>query len=462
MNKRIQRMMAAVLPVIWLWTGVAAAQAAPVELTLKDSIVLAMKNNYNVKYAKSSREKSYWALQESKKNKGVSISFNHVDEHYSSPPSSSSMYKSSSDSDFFENTISLTVPVYSGGKLENQIEQAKLDLQVADLEIRATIQQVSQTVISDYFSILEYQNEVAVDQDTVNNYKEHLQLVQDKFDLGMVAKTDVLSSQVDLAKAQDTLIVAQNNLNNAIAALNSAIGLPHGAELVLKDDFKHEKYPLSLEECLQHAERHRPELAQYKAKIASAEYGVKVAQSNYLPQVSLTAEQDWYDTHFAGTQNSNWLVKMTTSLNVFDSGLTEAKVEQAKKNVSMVQDQSDQERDSILLEVRQYHLSMTEAEKRIDTNKTSVDQAEENLRIQKVRYEVGVGTNLDLVDAILSLATAQKDQIKALYDFHTNKAQLERSIGWNDATAAAAKKVSVKTAPSATGGPGATGASPVK
>jgi len=127
--------------------------------------------------------------------------------------------------------------------------------------------------------------------------------------------------------------------------------------------------------------------------------------------------------------NNNWTVKLTTSLNLFDSGLTKSQIKQAEHNVDMVSDQASQEWDSILLSVRQYYLSMAEAEKRIDTNKVSVNQAEENLMIQKARYEVGVGTNLDLRDAVLALDSAQKDYIQALYDYHTSKAKLEQAMG---------------------------------
>jgi outer membrane protein len=404
-----------------------AALAAPVEVSLDESIAMALKNSYDIRYVKSAREKSFWALKEAEKNKGVSLKYTHTDERYNSPPSLYSdtyIYTNT-----FDNQFALSVAVYSGGKLEGQIEEAKLDLKVADLDIDSTKQQLRQTVISDYLTVLQYRNEVQINLDTVKNYEDHLNWVKEKFDLGLVAKTDVLSSQVNLAKAQDTLIKAQNNYNNAVATLNNAIGLPHGTELKLNDDLSHPKYPKTLEACLQYAEANRPEMAQYQAKLDSARYGVKVAQSGHLPTVDFSAEQDWNDTHLAGTKNNNWLIKLTTSLNVFDAGLTDSKVKQAQHNVSMVSDKAAQQRDSILLDVRQYYLSMLEAEKRIETNKVSVNQAEENLMIEKVRYEVGTGTNLDLLDAVLSLDSAKKDYIQALCDFNTYKAKLEGAMG---------------------------------
>ncbi|MBP2658606.1 MAG: outer rane efflux protein [Firmicutes bacterium] len=239
------------IPLIIVMIANQSVFAAPVTLSLDDSIKMALKNNHDIKYAKSSREKSYWALEETKKNKKVSVDYTHTSERYKTSTSSGDTYTND-----FDNQVTLSLPIYSGGKLEGQIDQAKFDLKVADLDIAATKQQLKLDVVNDYFTVLEYRNEVQVDQETVNNYVDHLNLVKVKYDQGLVAKTDILSSQVDLAKAQDTLIIAQNNYNNAVATLNNAIGLPHHTELQLKDDFTYEKYSLPLEECIQYAKLH--------------------------------------------------------------------------------------------------------------------------------------------------------------------------------------------------------------
>jgi len=419
-----KRCLSVLVPAVMLLSFHSAVSAADVELTLNESISLALQNNYDIKYAKSAREKAYWSLKETENNRGISIDYAHSGRRFDSSAASSDANGTS-----YDNQVSLSLPVYTGGSLENKIEQAKLNLNVADLEIEAARQQLKLTVVNAYLTVLEYQNQVRVNQDTANNYEEHLKLVRAKYDLGVVAKTDVLSSQVDLAKAQDSLIVAENNYQNAVAGLNNAIGLPHDTKLRLKYEIAYQKYPLTLEECIQYAGIHRPEIAQNEARVASAQYGVKIANSGKLPTVALSASEGWSDDQLPGLKNNNWTVKLTTSLNLFDSGVTKSQIKQAKHNVDMVSDQAGQERDSIFLSVRQYYLSMVEAEKRIDTNKVSVERAEENLMIQKARYEVGVGTNLDLRDAVVSLDTAKKDYIQSLYDFTTSKAKLEQAMG---------------------------------
>lgn len=418
-----RRFAAALVPTLLALSLQQAVLAAPVELTVEDSIALALRNNHDVRYARSAQDKAYWALKQAKGNKGISLDYTNLAER------SDKNLSLTGDKNEFLHTLGVSLPLYSGGRLENQVKQADLNLTVAKLEVEAARQQLKLEVVTDYLAVLEYRHEVQVNQDTVKNYEDHLNLVKSKYEIGLVAKTDVLASEVDLANAQDNLIQAQNNYNNALAALNNTLGLPHDAEVLLKDSFGQEKEALLLDECLRYALLNRPELAQYEAKAASAQYDIKIAKSGRLPTVSLSAQQNWYDKDWPGTDESNWLVGVTTSFNVFDSGVTKAKIEQAKRSADMVDEQYQTTRDTILLSVRQAYLSMAEAEKRIATNAKTVAQAEENLMIQKARYQVGVGTNLDLRDTVLALDTAKKNYFKALYDYNTSKAQLEQAMG---------------------------------
>ncbi len=418
-----QRVAAAALPVIMALSLQQAVWAAPLELSVEDSIALALRNNHDLRYARSAQEKAYWALKQAKGNKGVSLDYTNLAER------SDKTLSLTGGKDEIMHTVGVSLPLYSGGSLENQVKQADLNLTVAKLEVEAAKQQLKLDVVTNYLSVLEYRHEVQVNQDTVKNYEDHLNLVKAKYDIGLVAKTDVLASEVDLANAQDNLIQAQNNYNNALAALNNTLGLPHDTEIVLKDSFGQERLAMTLEECLRYALLNRPEIGQYEAKAASAQYDIKIAKSGRLPAVSLSAQQNWYDKDWPGTDESNWLVGLTTTFNVFDSGVTKAKIEQAKHNAAMVDDQYQTIRDAILLGVRQAYLSMAEAEKRIATNTKTVAQAQENMMIQKARYQVGVGTNLDLRDTVLALDTAKKNYFKALYDYNTSKAQLEQAMG---------------------------------
>ncbi|VBB05009.1 outer membrane efflux protein [Lucifera butyrica] len=425
-NKRL--IIKLMLPIVTLVMLSCPALAAPVELSLADSIALALKNNRNIAIANSEKENAYWAVKQAEAGKGFTLNLTHTDERYNTPPSYLTNYKYVWTTKF-DNELAASFPVYSGGKLESQIDQAKLNLKVSDLSLDATKQQLRQQVTSAYFNLLQYRNELQVNQETVDNYTAHLKNVQAQYQAGTVAKSDVLASKVSLADAQDNLIKAQNNCDLAVATLNNLIGLPLDSESTPKESLRYEKYSLTLAECNQYALAHRPEIAQYQAQIASAQDDIKIAESGYRPSVDLFATEDWYDKDLPGADNNNWSIGLTASFNVFDSGLTGSKLKQAQANLKKVQEQSSQESESILLEVRQYYLSLREAEKRIETNQVAVEQAQDNFRIAEVRYRAGVGTNLDVLDAVLSLSQAKINDIQALYDYNTSKAQLDTAMG---------------------------------
>ncbi|MDR3592283.1 MAG: TolC family protein [Negativicutes bacterium] len=406
----------------------ACVLAAPVELSLDDSIALTLKNNPTIKIAEAGKQKSLWGIDQAEAGKGFVLNYNHVDKRYDTPPSpnGSSTY---TYTNLFNNQLSLSLPIYTGGKLEGLIDQAKLSYKVSDLNVDATKQQLKLNATTYYFNVLATRNLLDVAKQQVDDFAAHLKNVQAQYDVGTVARSDVLQTQVQLANAQDSLLKAENNYNLAVANLNNVAGLPLSTDLRLKENLKYQQYPLTLDDSVKYALTNRPEIYQAQANVSIAKDQIKVAQSGSLPTLSFAGTNGWYDTDFPGAKNSNWMVSLNLGLNVFDSGLTRSQVKQAEYGMTSAQETARQTKDNIALEVRNAFLSMKEAEKRIDTSKVAVDQAEENFRIAEVRYTAGVGTNLDVVDAELALTQAKTNYIQALYDYNTGKALLDKAMG---------------------------------
>lgn len=407
--------------------------AASNELSLDDCIFLALKNNQVVKIATFDRQTSLAALNQEESGKGFTVTFTHNDKRYDTYNLHQLYVNGIKEYEWDnkdDNLITVSLPIYTGNKLENQIDEAKLNLKISDLNLETVRQQLKQNAISSYFNVLQYHNNLAVNQLSVDNYAKHLKEVQLRFEQGTVAKYDVLASQVSLANAQNNLSKAQNSYKFAIATLNNVIGFPLNNEMILKDDLEYEPYSQTLEDCEQYAMDHRPEIVQHETKIAIAHDDLDIAQSGYRPSVNFVATQNWYySSALPGSDNSNWSVGLTASFNLFDSGVTKAKVDQAKYAIGAAEEQYSKERDDVLLEVHQYYLNLREAETRIETSKVTVEQAEESLRVANTRYEAGVGTNLDVLDAVLAFTTAKTNYIQALYDYNISKSQLDRAIG---------------------------------
>ena len=404
----------------------AAAFAAPLELSLDESVALALKNNPTVKMAEKDQENYAGALASTKAGQWPQLNAKHIDKESNVLTSTGRKFGRE-----YDNSVGLSWNLYTGGAVEAQIGQAKIALDNSKLSYANALQQIKLSATTAYFSLLEARNMVTLDQEAVDRLEAHLKNVQLQFDVGTVAKTDVLRSQVELANAKQTLIKAQNSYDVAVAQLNNVIGMPLGTEIKLKEELQYQPYSGgTLDDSIQYALTKRPDVLQTTANIESNKKALDAARAGYRPTVGVAASQGWTDNELPGTDvNSGWSATLTTSMNVFDAGLTDGKVKSAKAGLGKAEEQARQTQDSARLEVRQAYLNMVAAEKQIETSKVAVDQAEEDYKIAQVRYSAGVGTNLDVMDAQVSLTQAKTNYIQALYDFNTSKANLQKAMG---------------------------------
>lgn len=404
--------------------GIAAA--APVELTLDDSIALALKNNPQMQVAEANIMNAQGMLNQAKAGGRPVVSLGHTD---SRGETHSPFSGSTTVSNNFDTKLGVTLPLYTGGRLEYGVDQAQTGYQSSLLGLENTKQQLRLDTTTAYYNVLQARNLVKVAQESVDNLAAHLQNVEAQYAAGTVAKSDVLRSQVELANAQQNLTKAQNNYDLAVTSLENIIGLPLDTQLTLKEELTYVPVSMTMDQAINIALNNRPDLKQSQLGIEAAKYGLKVAQSGNKPTVNFNAYNDWSDTDFPGLDNSTWGMSVMASWNIFDSGLTKSKVTQAQAGINQAQAQNQLTHDNVVLDVQQAYLSLKEAEKRIQTTQVAVNQAQEDYNIAQVRYSAGVGTNLDVMDAQVALTQAKTNYIQALYDYNTSRAKLEKAIG---------------------------------
>ena len=411
--------------------GLMSAQtafAAAVEINLDKAIEMALKTNPTVKISEAESSVAKAQKDEAKASRWLSIDYTHKTARggYYDPDPSSSQYAPRNS---HTNGFTASIPLYTGGKLSGTIEQAVQNYKSSEYGVDESYQAVKLSATNGYYAVLQAIDTVKLSKDSVERLSAHLQNVQAQYDVGVVAKVDVLRSQVELADAEQTLIKAQNAYDLAVADLNNIIGLPHGTDLKVTESLQYNKYDNPMENCINFALANRPELFQAEAGIEAAKAAVKVAKSGYMPQVAASASNDWSSTSWPGDDNQNWGVGVSVSMNVFDSGVTAAKVNASEASLYKAEETYRQTKDSVQLDVRNNYLSLREAEKRIATSKVAVDSAEEDYRISQLRYQAGVGTNIDVMDAQVALTQAKNNYVQALYDYNTSSAALAKSMG---------------------------------
>lgn len=408
------------------------AAAAPAQLSLQDCVNLALQSNPSMRIAAENQEKSFWAIQQAKAQKGIHAYFVHQDQRTTETPSwiNRILYPNVPAYNIFSNQLLLTYPLYSGEKLENQLAVASLNQKTATLNSQINRQQLIAEVTGTYYDVLARKKLLQNAVESADAFTAHLDNVQKQYDAGNVALVDVLQTKVRLADAQDGLTKAQNAYHISMYKLNSLMQQPLHNDLELAEPLNISDYPLTLEESIAAAMKQQSEITATTTNLTIAQKQVAIAKSANKPNIDLTASQAWWDSsNYPGTKDHSWTIGATIKLDVFDGGLVNAQKQQAEAIVKISTDQIKQKKDAVELEINQAYLGMQEAKKRQETNQVAIDHAQLDFKLAKVRFDAGIGTNLDLIDSEVALTQAKNNYTQALYDYNVSRVQLDKAIG---------------------------------
>ena len=419
-----------------LFMSQSAFAGETVELNLEDAMQRAFNTNPAITIAGYERDSARASYNAARNSRWISISGTHstqrsgYDDYHQVKNNITGILSLSKEiGNAHANSLTASMPIFTGGKLNGTIKQAKAGYLISEQGLQKAYNDMRSTVTNGYFDMLQADNMQKLGRESVDRLADHLKNVEAQYEVGVVAKVDVLRSQVELANAKQSLIKAENAYQIAEANLNKIVGLPMDTQLKLDNILVYTPYDNDMQYCLDYAAKHRPELEQAKQQVEAAKGALRVAISGHMPQVAATASQSWKDSNWPGDENGNWGVGVTVSMNIFDSGVTVSRIHGAEADLAKAHETYRDTVDAVNLDVRSNYLNLREAEKRIDTTKLAVSQAEEDYRIAQLRYMNGVGTNTDVLDAQVALTDAKTNYLQAMYDYNTCKTNLETAIG---------------------------------
>jgi len=403
---------------VFLWHVPIGACAS---LSLDDAVNMALEQNTSIKITQKGEDTAKANLDAAKGAKGFTVSA----ETSFSMSDTNEAGRTGSNS----NSISASLPIYTGGKNEANIDSSDDALRIAKLTTLRKNENVKLSVIKAYYDVLEAQKTIAVDQESVDNYQAHLTNVEQLYSAGSKAKVEVLRSSVELSNARQTLIKAQNTYEINVSTLKNLIRMNPDEPLTLTNDFYYVAFAQDMQSCLDYAMQNRKDLQGDLLSVDKSEKSVKAAKAGYLPTVSLSLSASW-DKQAAPTHDDHdYTAGVSANWNVFDSSVTKATVSAAETAVDVARLTLENDQETVNLDVRTAYLNMKEAEKRFVSTQDAIKQAEEDYYIANEKYRAGEGLMLDIIDAQLALSTARLNYISAQYDYARYKATVENTMG---------------------------------
>jgi outer membrane protein TolC len=173
----------------------------------------------------------------------------------------------------------------------------------------------------------------------------------------------------------------------------------------------------------------RPETAQARYNVAEAQKLVQVAGSTLLPTIGLVGSAYATNAASATTPENYAEVSAEVSVPMDDGGATRSRVRSAKIEVQNQSVALAQIQQSVSLEVRQSSYNIRNAQAEVTSAQTGVTSATEALRLAQERYQAGLGTFLDVLNALAQLAVTRTNLSNASYFYQSSLAQLVRAMG---------------------------------
>ena len=364
-------------------------------------------------------------------------------------------------------TLNGSLPLDISGRIRNTVRQAQLQ-QLADRFNRdRTYNNRVLYAQQTYFNLLRSQHQVDVDRSALQDAVTQETIAQRQFAGGVGQRVDFLRSQTQVATAQQNLFAAENDLSNQQNNFNDTIGRPLGNRVTVIDAagvttgtavadnvaaaastspaaaaaavqippassfFSPDTTPpVSLEEGLRVAQKQRPELLADQVNIQAQERQVQIVRTNNYPTLSLNASGDYYPvTDFQTPRHSLGVYTVQLNIPIYDGGETAGQVREARANEQNDKTLYGSDQTEVELQVRQNYSNLETAAQQINAANTALQEAIAARELAQVRYANGISLYLEVTDAENALTQAETNQVNAVYNYLTARAQYENAIG---------------------------------
>ena len=329
--------------------------------------------------------------------------------------------------DVTNSTIALSQNLFDFGKTAAQVRIQSLNLDSSRADFDDVRSQVVFGAKQAYFELLRARRNRDVGREVVGQYEQHLARAKGFFEIGVKPKFDVTKAEVDLSNAKLSLLKAENAFRVARVTLNNALGLPDAPDFEIQDSLAFQRAEVDLEEALKKAYDRRPDLQAVLVKEKALEETIAFEKKGYYPYVTGNAIYGWGGNSFP--LDHGWTVGATLNIPLFSGLSTKYQVDEARANLEVLKANEEALRQGIHLEVKQTWLNLQEAADRIVTAEISVRQAMENLELANGRYASGVGSPIEVTDALVAESNAKTSLNSALYDYRVAQASMDRATG---------------------------------
>lgn len=327
-------------------------------------------------------------------------------------------------------SLQVTYPLFTSGRRLATISAAEAQARFQALQVEVLAEQLRLDVSTEYYDMQQRDEEVRIARDALQQAERSLRDAEALERAGVGTRFDVLQAQVDVANSRQELTQALSQQAIARRRLVQRLGLAENANISAADPVAvAADWALSLEDSVVLAYRNRAELeqqlvqreiAQERRRVALAALGPEVAVfAQYNLAVTLDQDNGFRDDYQVGAR---------VNLNLYDGGAARARARQQEINQAIAETRFADLRQTVRFQVEQAYSTLQANRENIQTTRLGVEQAREALRLARLRFQAGVGTQSDVLRSQTELTRAEVNQLRAILGYNRSLVLLQRAI----------------------------------
>jgi outer membrane protein len=327
--------------------------------------------------------------------------------------------------------LGLRQALYDFGRTSTSVELAESRFRTAEDRVAQIESDIAYRTISIFNSILILRRSVSVLDEQIEALKQHVEISRKKVLAGTATDFDVLTTQVRIATAENEKIDAANALKNQEIVFRQLTGLPPERPVALKGGFPGDSVTLDGDSLVDEALRQRPEMIVSRGAERGAALQLRLSGLGDKPSLGLSLTSGLKTGYVPNvdTWKPNFTAGLQLRFPIFNGHRTRFKESEARAALDSAKASTEDLKRRIVAEVNQAISNAEAASEKIQNAELLVRQAEEAVHMAESKYEAGVVTNLDLLDAQTTLTEAKLNHLRALYDYTVSLNALDKAAG---------------------------------
>lgn len=304
----------------------------------------------------------------------------------------------------------------------------------AEYSYQIVISNLVYSVKGQYYSVLKAKRDYEVAQEAVKRSAELLKLFEEKYTLGSASLSEVLKQKVQSGNDKLTMVTADNDCKVALDGLALIIGLKPGDDFDVAAVELRKEEVKELPDLIRDATSYHPSLLGADENVAYSKYSVRSRYGDYLPTLTLSYSYGWSKSTFSeiskfGPYDHTGRFGISLGYNIFDGFSRESRLSQARAQLNNSKATRVYVYNQIVQSIRDAYFAIKLADETLQLTEEKERAAKEDMDLVQAKYNLGAAALWELLDAQVSLKTAQFDKVNAEFKYNLALAGLQNALG---------------------------------